>query len=134
MLQWNTTFPKKTILRTTIMWTKKSNKGHQEWEKAYIKAGIPSKILKVPMKTCVASLVVLFQETIKYADAIIKHILSLTLIIIPSTCTKWLDLGHYICYYKKIWILMRKLIKVWLVLNYLCFHALWCPQKKFLCF
>ncbi len=101
MLQWNTTFPKKTILQTTIMWTKKSNKGHQEWEKAYMKAGIPSKILKVPMKTCVASKVVLFQETIKYADAIIKHILSLTLIIISSTCTKWLDLGHYICYYKK---------------------------------
>jgi hypothetical protein len=21
------------------MWTKKSNKGHQEWEKAYVKAG-----------------------------------------------------------------------------------------------
>jgi hypothetical protein len=62
---------------------------------------IPSKKLKVSMKTCVASKVVLFQETFEYADAIIKHILSSTIIIIPSTCTKWLDLGHCICYLKK---------------------------------
>jgi len=57
------------------MWTKKSNKRHQEWEKAYVEAGIPSKILKVPMKMCVASIVVLFQETFKYVDAIIKHLI-----------------------------------------------------------
>ncbi len=83
------------------MWTKKSNKGHQEWEKAYVEAyGIPSKKLKVPMKTCVASKVFLFQETFEYADVIIKHILSSTIIIIPSTCTKWLDLGHCISSYK----------------------------------
>ncbi len=56
------------------MWTKKSNKGHQEWKKGYVEGGIPSKKLKVPMKTCVASKVVLFQETFKYSDAIIKHI------------------------------------------------------------
>ncbi len=36
------------------MWTKISNKGHQEWEKAYVEAGIPSKKLKVPVKTCVS--------------------------------------------------------------------------------
>jgi hypothetical protein len=84
------------------MWTKKSNKGHQEWEKPNVEVGIPSKKLKVPMKTCVASNVVLFQETFEYADAIIKHILSSTIIVIASTCTKWLDLGHCICYYKKI--------------------------------
>jgi len=82
------------------MWTKKSNKGHQEWEKAYGEAGIPWKKLKVSIKTCVASKVVLFQETFEYADAIIKHILSSTIIIIPSTSTKWLELGDCICYYK----------------------------------
>ncbi len=45
---------------------------------------IPSKKLKVSMKTCVASNVVLFQETFEYADAIIKHISSSTILYINS--------------------------------------------------
>ncbi len=45
---------------------------------------IPSKKLKVSMKTCVASNVVLFQERFEYADAIIKYILSSTILYINS--------------------------------------------------
>jgi len=29
-------------LQKTITWTKKSSKGHQEWEKDYVEVGLPS--------------------------------------------------------------------------------------------
>jgi hypothetical protein len=57
-------------LQSCITWTKKSGKGRQEWDKACIDAGLPSRKLKTHVKTRFASKVVLFQETQEYADAI----------------------------------------------------------------
>ena len=57
-------------LQSCITWTKKSGKGRQEWDKACIDAGLPTRKLKTPVKTRFASKVVLFQETQEYADAI----------------------------------------------------------------
>jgi len=54
----------------------------------------------MPMKTHVASKVVLFQETLEYVGAIVKHLLSSTIITTPNVRTKWLDLGHRLCCYK----------------------------------
>ena len=57
-------------LQSCITWTKKSGKGCQEWDRACIDAGLPTRKLKTPVKTRFASKVVLFQETQEYADAI----------------------------------------------------------------
>ena len=57
-------------LQSCITWMKKSGKGRQEWDKACIDAGLPTRKLKTPVKTRFASKVVLFQETQEYADAI----------------------------------------------------------------
>lgn len=57
-------------LQSCITWTKKSGVGRGEWNKACIEAGLPSRKLKTPVKTRFASKVVLFQETLEYADAI----------------------------------------------------------------
>ena len=57
-------------LQSCITWTKKSGKGRQEWDRACIDAGLPTRKLKTPVKTRFASKVVLFQETQEYADAI----------------------------------------------------------------
>ena len=59
-----------TALQSCITWTKKSGKGGAEWRKACIKAGLPARKLRTPVKTRFASKVILFQETLEYADAI----------------------------------------------------------------
>ena len=51
-----------TILQKTITWTKKSTKGRQEWDTACVKASLPTRRLKTPMKTRFASKVVLFKR------------------------------------------------------------------------
>jgi hypothetical protein len=60
-----------STLQKTITWTQKSGKGRQEWEKACIEVGLPSRRLRIPVKTRFASKVVLFQETLEYSLAII---------------------------------------------------------------
>ena len=60
----------RSTLQKTIIWTKNSGKGRQEWEKACIEAGLPSRSLKTPVKTPFASKVTPFQETLDYASAI----------------------------------------------------------------
>ena len=57
-------------LQSCITWTKKLGKGRQEWDKACIDAGLPTRKLKTHVKTRFAPKVVLFQETQEYADAI----------------------------------------------------------------
>ena len=47
-------------LQSCITWTKKSGKGRQEWEKACIDVGLPTRKLKTPVKIGFASKVVLF--------------------------------------------------------------------------
>jgi hypothetical protein len=48
-------------LQKTIMWTKKSGKGRQEWVKACVEVGLPIQRLRTPVKTHFASRIVLFQ-------------------------------------------------------------------------
>jgi hypothetical protein len=42
-------------LQKTITWTKKFVKGRQEWKDSCIIAGLPSRMLKTPIKTRFAS-------------------------------------------------------------------------------
>jgi hypothetical protein len=60
----------KKSLQFCITWTKKLGKGRDEWEKTCIDVGLPTRMLKMPVKTRFAFKVVLFQETQEYADAI----------------------------------------------------------------
>lgn len=55
----------------TVTWTKKSVKGWQEWHKACELARVLPKKLKIIVKTCFASKVVIFQETIEFKHAIV---------------------------------------------------------------
>ena len=59
-----------SALQLCITWTKKSGKGGAEWKKACIKAGLLARKFRTPVKTRFASKVILFQETLEYADAI----------------------------------------------------------------
>jgi len=56
-------------LPKTITWTKKGGKGWQGWHKACEQAGVLPKKFKTTMKTCFASKIVIFQETIEF-----KHV------------------------------------------------------------
>jgi hypothetical protein len=49
-----------TSLQKMIIWTKKSSKGRQEWDKVYIEIGLLTRKLKTLMKTHFTSKVILF--------------------------------------------------------------------------
>ncbi len=53
-------------LQKSITWTKKFNKGRQEWEKACIECGSLLQKLKTPIKTRFASKVIMFEETLEF--------------------------------------------------------------------
>jgi len=59
-----------TTLQSCITWTKKSENGGAEWRKACIKVGLLARKLRTLMKTRFVSKVILFEETLEYADAI----------------------------------------------------------------
>jgi hypothetical protein len=50
------------FLQKTITWTKKSGKGRQEWHKTCELTMVPPRKIKILVKTCFASRVVLFQN------------------------------------------------------------------------
>jgi len=58
-------------LPKTITWTKKSGKGWQECHKTCELAWVLPKKLEIIVKTCFASKVVLFQETIEFKHVIV---------------------------------------------------------------
>ena len=49
-------------LQLCITWTKKSGKGGAEWKKECIKAGLPARKLRTPVKTRFALKIIIFQE------------------------------------------------------------------------
>jgi RNase H-fold protein (predicted Holliday junction resolvase) len=59
-----------TSLQKTITWTKKLRKGKQEWKNVYIIVGLPTRMLKTPMKTQFASKVILLKKTLEYQNEI----------------------------------------------------------------
>ncbi len=59
-----------TSLQKIVAWTKKFGKGRQKWKDSCIIVGLPSKMLKILVKTKFASQVIFFQETLTYQDAI----------------------------------------------------------------
>ena len=58
------TLKAQAALQKTIIWTKMSKIGRQEWDKACIDASLPSRTLKTPTKTRFALKVVFFQVCI----------------------------------------------------------------------
>jgi hypothetical protein len=59
-----------TSLPKTITWTKKLGKRKQECKDVYIIVGLPTRMLKTPMKTQFASKVILLEKTHEYQNAI----------------------------------------------------------------
>ncbi len=59
-----------STLYKMITWIKKSDKGCNERHKACLDAGISNQKLKTMVKTRFASKVIMFQETLKYHNAI----------------------------------------------------------------
>jgi hypothetical protein len=59
-----------SALHKTITWMKKSGKGRSKWKQTCFNIGLSHQKLKTPVKTRFASEVILFQETLKYQDAI----------------------------------------------------------------
>lgn len=58
-------------LQKTITWTKKSEKGRLEWNKACIDSGVRPRKLKKLVKTCFASKVTMFEETLQFKGTIV---------------------------------------------------------------
>jgi hypothetical protein len=59
-----------STLHKTITWIKKFGKGHNEWQKACIDAGISHQKMKTLVKTKFANKVIIFQKTLEYWDTI----------------------------------------------------------------